>query len=309
MEKRLQSIRLPRDLTLGGTKQKKIFTPNLNVTRNKEKKELFLKNEEKKKQVNKRNSRNNKTFEKTERYVQSSGIFSDGIGNDAIRKARYERVSAPRDDTSMIMPVPKVKKDEWQVDNKNEHKVYDEIMGCDDPSDDDEKLPFAPLPWSEADLKETKVPIKVKPEIKVEYDESNLDLTRLKIDTDAIPAEFQDDDRFSDYNPALMLWSMPDSFAGKGLSDDPNIKTLFDYKLKEMLEGEIGKIQIRKSGKVEVLIGCVKYSLEPSNLQTFHEKVVEIDVEETNTEKSAVLGDIQSRFILNPDWQFLLKNS
>ncbi|XP_076261524.1 RNA polymerase III subunit C53 isoform X2 [Rhynchophorus ferrugineus] len=287
MEKRLQSIRLPRDLTLGGTKQKKIFTPNLNVTRNKEKKELFLKNEEKKKQVNKRNSRNNKTFEKTERYVQSSGIFSDGIGNDAIRKARYERVSAPRDDTSMIMPVPKVKKDEWQVDNKNEHKVYDEIMGCDDPSDDDEKLPFAPLPWSEADLKETKV----------------------KIDTDAIPAEFQDDDRFSDYNPALMLWSMPDSFAGKGLSDDPNIKTLFDYKLKEMLEGEIGKIQIRKSGKVEVLIGCVKYSLEPSNLQTFHEKVVEIDVEETNTEKSAVLGDIQSRFILNPDWQFLLKNS
>lgn len=39
MEKRLQSIRLPRDLTLGGTKQKKIFAPNLNVTRNKEKKE------------------------------------------------------------------------------------------------------------------------------------------------------------------------------------------------------------------------------------------------------------------------------
>lgn len=30
-------------------------------------------------------------------------------------------------------------------------------MGCDDLSDDDdEKLPFTPLPWSEADLKETK---------------------------------------------------------------------------------------------------------------------------------------------------------
>lgn len=75
----------------------------------------FLKNEEKKRQVNKRNSRNNKTFEKTERYVQSSGIFSEGIGNDAIKKARYERVSTARDEASMIMPVPKVKKDEWHV--------------------------------------------------------------------------------------------------------------------------------------------------------------------------------------------------
>lgn len=37
MEKRLQSLKLPRDLTLGGTKPKKTFAPNLNATRNKEK--------------------------------------------------------------------------------------------------------------------------------------------------------------------------------------------------------------------------------------------------------------------------------
>lgn len=35
---RLPSLRLPRDLTLGGTKQsKKVFTPNLNAVRNKNK--------------------------------------------------------------------------------------------------------------------------------------------------------------------------------------------------------------------------------------------------------------------------------
>lgn len=36
-EKRLQSLKLPRDLTLGGTKPKKVFVPNLNVARNKDK--------------------------------------------------------------------------------------------------------------------------------------------------------------------------------------------------------------------------------------------------------------------------------
>lgn len=34
---RLESLRLPRDLSLGGTKPKKIIQPNLNVTRSKQK--------------------------------------------------------------------------------------------------------------------------------------------------------------------------------------------------------------------------------------------------------------------------------
>lgn len=34
---RLQSFRIPRDLSLGGTKPKKLYTPNLNVARLKSK--------------------------------------------------------------------------------------------------------------------------------------------------------------------------------------------------------------------------------------------------------------------------------
>lgn len=34
---RLTSLALPRDLSLGGSKQKKVYTPNLNVVRNKNK--------------------------------------------------------------------------------------------------------------------------------------------------------------------------------------------------------------------------------------------------------------------------------
>lgn len=37
---RLSSLRLPRDLSLGGTKPKKVYTPNLNVIRNKDKSKM-----------------------------------------------------------------------------------------------------------------------------------------------------------------------------------------------------------------------------------------------------------------------------
>ncbi|XP_030746254.1 DNA-directed RNA polymerase III subunit RPC4-like [Sitophilus oryzae] len=313
MEKRLQSIKFPRDLTLGGTtKQKKIYTPNLNVSRNKTQKDQFLLNGEKKKKIQ-RQPRNNKTVAKSERFVQSTGIFSDGVGNNILRKTRPgERTSyTTKEDTAM--PVPKVRKNDWQiVDNKNELKIYDNLMGEDENTGDhEEKLPFSPLPWGESHIKQSSVPSSLKLDVKIEPDEcARLKLNRLKIESNgSIPREFKSANNFTDSNPALMLWSMPDSFAGKGLSDDPNVKTLFDYKLKNMLEGEIGKIRIRKSGKIEVLIGCVKYNLEDSKLKTFSEKIVAIDMSDPkSTPKSAVLGSVQSRFMLNPDWQFILKD-
>lgn len=39
---RLQSFRVPRDLSLGGTKPKKVYTPNLNVARLKNKPKEFV---------------------------------------------------------------------------------------------------------------------------------------------------------------------------------------------------------------------------------------------------------------------------
>lgn len=64
---------------------------------------------------------------------------------------------------------------------------------------------------------------------------------------------------------------MPDSLCGKGLSDDPNCKELFDYCLDSMLEGQIGKLVIRKSGKMEVHIGRGIYQMEQPNLECYSE--------------------------------------
>ncbi|XP_050313931.1 DNA-directed RNA polymerase III subunit RPC4 [Anthonomus grandis grandis] len=301
MENRLKSLK-HRDLTLGGSKPKKIFMPNLNVTRNKDKNGINIKSEFKPKLNNRRDLKNNKkVFDKAERFVQSSGIFSDGMGGEALKRARFE---SPREDTgSASMPVPKVKKDEWKVDSKKETKAYDDIMKYHDSSiEDDDITTFNPISWNEADLKESKAFI--KPEVK---SEPGVEMSKLKIKDTTIPEEFQHTELYSDYNPALMLWKVPDSFAAKGLSDDPNDQKCFDYKLSDMLEGQIGKMRIHKSGKIDVYLGSVRYDIEPADLESFLEKIVAIDVKGPQNASSLVLGQVQKRFILNPDWTNLIE--
>lgn len=70
-----------------------------------------------------------------------------------------------------------------------------------------------------------------------------------------------------------ILLQLPDSLCGKGLSDDPNCKDVFDYCLNDLLEGQIGKLLIRKSGKIEVHIGEARYFLEQPELETFREVI------------------------------------
>ncbi|XP_066248359.1 DNA-directed RNA polymerase III subunit RPC4 [Euwallacea similis] len=310
-ERRLQSLKLPRDLTLGGTKPKKTFAPNLNAARSKKSKDLFIKSEDKWKGNQRKDGRNNKKIvPRTERFIQSSGIFSQGIGSDALKKIRCERERAysSRDDTiSHTVPVPKIKKGDWQADSKTEARVYEDIMADNSLMEDEDDLSFSPMLWNESDLKEHKVFTVNKLEPKSE-EENSLKLDKLKIELGKNSKQFEEADRFSDYNPDLTLWKLPDSFAGKGLSDDPKDQTCRDYKLGEMLEGQIGKMRFRQSGKIEVFIGCMKYQIEASQLESFPEKIVAIDTKSPQS-NSVVLGKIQNRYVLNPDWNVLLKES
>lgn len=62
---------------------------------------------------------------------------------------------------------------------------------------------------------------------------------------------------------------MPDSLPGKGFIDDTNKVT--DFGLSQMMEGKIGKVLIRRSGKVEVQIGTMKYVLDSLAANPFKE--------------------------------------
>ncbi|CAG9759608.1 unnamed protein product [Ceutorhynchus assimilis] len=310
MEKRLQSFRLPRDLTLGGSKPKKKFVPNLSVARNKDNANglSFIKIEDKKKLVpTKKPTKNSQKFAgKSERFLQSNGIFSEGIGSD-VKKARNERTynNSPRNEPINGMTIPKLKKDKWQVNHKNETRVYEDLMDCESSSIDNEILAFAPTVWNENDFKGLSSTLS---STKTEFTlEPKIDLDRLKILANDLPKEFQNGNHFSDSNPSIALWNFPDSLAEKGLSENPNIDTLFDSKLANMPEGQIGKLRVHKSGKIDIIIGGTKYEIAPTPLESLPERVISIETNKKDVGKALVLGEIQHRYVLNPEWAGLVR--
>ncbi|KAG5873180.1 hypothetical protein JTB14_035233 [Gonioctena quinquepunctata] len=304
--KRLQSVRSPRDLNLGGTKlPKKQFVPNLNATRNKDKAKEFLKKNENKRMDRSNYAKRNHDRKNDSKYVQSSGIFSEGAGSDIVRTSRRpdRRYDKENDGGHPAMIMPTFTKNSYEIDKKNEDNVLDDIMGFEEDIGD-EKLPFEPISWHNSNYKEAPIKLEIKNELGV-----TPDLKNLKLEPPPpywINKEYIEDEGLSNDNPSMSIWRLPDSFAGKGLSDDPNCKKLFDYSLSEMLEGQIGKLVMRKSGKIEVHIGRIKYNLEPSDIEAYKEEIVSVEDTSGTQTTASVLGQIQNRYSLYPDWETLL---
>lgn len=69
---------------------------------------------------------------------------------------------------------------------------------------------------------------------------------------------------------------MPDTFPGKGFTEDSD--QLVDYTLNHMHEGQIGKILVRKSGKIEVYIGDIPYLIDAEENPEFFEVLLLVSV-------------------------------
>ncbi|XP_056646119.1 DNA-directed RNA polymerase III subunit RPC4-like [Diorhabda sublineata] len=305
---RLQSLKLPRELNLGASKQtKKVFVPNLNVKRNKEKAKEFNKKDERGKERVK--EKKEKHRDNSPKYVQSSGVFSEGVGSD-LRTNRWTGSRSDKEnDNAPIISMPTIKKNSFQVDKKTEDSVFNKITGCDEESDD-EKLPFKPIFWQNQ-LKKSSL-IKNENSIKVEQNNlSEKTLTpifkKIKLEPEQLLSnEFIKEEHLNTEHPSMSLWAMPPSFAGKGLSDDPNCKKIFDFCLRDMQEGQIGKILVRKSGKVEVHIGKMAYELEPEEYIPYKEDIISLNHMNKGKPKAAVLGNVKNRYSLIPHWDRLL---
>lgn len=100
----------------------------------------------------------------------------------------------------------------------------------------------------------------------------------------------------------LTFCQLPLSFAGKGLSDDPNDKTLTDYRLSDMLEGKIGTLKIRKSGKMEVQLGNMPYELVQRDPKDYEEELVLTGEDERGYSCLSVLGNVDNTFQLMPNF-------
>ncbi|CAG9861657.1 unnamed protein product [Phyllotreta striolata] len=268
---RLASIKLPRDLSLGGSKlNKKVYKPNLNVVRNKTNIENKLKEAEKPK------PRHLKGRERIKpKFIQSTGVFSEGIISDAPSLAPSLLFKKQCSFEKVVSIKPPVEKPN-EIDVKTEYKLHKELNPrycLDSDTDTEETLPFTPIDWNEAFF------ARVKTETQTHKDRIELD--KLK--------------------SHLNLWELPDSFNFKKETHGQ----LMDYHLTDMPEGKIGKVCVRKSGKVDVLIGRLSYELESCEWEAFAEHLVDINVE-SKANTASVLGRLENRYYLNPNWDYLV---
>lgn len=268
---RLQSLRLPRDLNLSGSKiqQKKVYKPNLNAVRNKNKSEKLRNNEQSK-------TKNTKHPEKLkERFVQSTGVFSEGIGphlhtiTKSEKQNRKDIKSSKKSDVINLQLTHSINDSSKHIvqDSAPNHLKIDK-----NDSDSEEYLAFTPSIWDN-----TFLDVKQK-----------IDITNNKL-----PTEYGYTKDMA--HQILTLWQLPDSFAYKG-------KKSSDFALSDIPKGQIGKISVHKSGKYNITIGNTNYLLD-STLHAPSEDVVCLTNE---TKESFVLDEIKNRFILSPDWNFLL---
>ncbi|KAG0151682.1 hypothetical protein CROQUDRAFT_667712 [Cronartium quercuum f. sp. fusiforme G11] len=74
------------------------------------------------------------------------------------------------------------------------------------------------------------------------------------------------------------------------------------------VEGQIGELIIRRSGRVQMLIGEVAYDVLPAAQATFHQEVAVLDPKpESNLRAMFVLGPTNKKFIVAPDVSSLLE--
>ncbi|XP_052752375.1 uncharacterized protein LOC113522270 isoform X4 [Galleria mellonella] len=151
---RLPSFKAPRDLTLGANKpNKKVFTPNLNVTRNKNKgPTLNISRDPKKDDKGRRDRKNDrKNFRNGPNIIKSGGVFSEGLGSS---ERHYNRTSYGREsEPAAALQKPTIRvKDVIKIDKELEEQKIKSVVG-DSNYDDDSSVDFKRVIEKDAPVK------------------------------------------------------------------------------------------------------------------------------------------------------------
>ncbi|CAK1545403.1 unnamed protein product [Leptosia nina] len=338
---RLASLKAPRDLLLGGAKpNKKVFTPNLNVTRNKNKGASTTNNRDlKKDEKNKRSQKNdrNRNSRNSQNIIKSSGVFSEGMGS---AERISSRVSYGRDvNTEPKMQKPTIRvKDVVKIDKELEEEKIKAILS-EDGKEVEEAEDFkqvleadAPvrLPMDELGLTSSNKPsLKIKEEVVVKQEPSE--------DGEMFTAQGEKPrpdvkDMFEDVSvanllksdkPTLLLLQLSDTLPGRGGSrDDDHKKPLstpssssetteepkppVDTRchLSDLEEGRIGNLRIHRSGRITLALGSTIFEVSSGTKASFYQEVVSVGVDEASRSASVTsLGQLQHKLNITPDWE------
>ncbi|ESO93285.1 hypothetical protein LOTGIDRAFT_232725 [Lottia gigantea] len=335
---RLPSLKGPRDLTLGGV-PKKVFTPTIPARRDKVKENPAPQKSSKPNTStrgrNERGRGRGRGRGRENTLVQSHSIFEQG---PAQKQSRGGSGISYREDGGGSSKVS-VKKE------KNvSHKDLDLLLRDDfiDDGDIQDDMPPVMLPLSCKLKEEIEIKSDLKVEKEDEEDSKSSNDTEMKCDeklkTSSSPRKFKNeimDDLscksiFSKFGKAeegeLIFFQLPDTLPGlpptrKQDSDKPSdtstttdsnktdTETVSDRlstcSLADFSEGQIGKLQIRKSGKIELLIGNVKLDVTAGTPSGFLQEVVSVNTAD-GTGSMCVLGHIKHRLICTPNFESLL---
>ncbi|KAF3854092.1 hypothetical protein F7725_014780 [Dissostichus mawsoni] len=79
--------------------------------------------------------------------------------------------------------------------------------------------------------------------------------------------------------------------------------------LSQLPEGFLGKLQIRKSGKVELKMGQVVMDVSEGAAFSFLQQLVSVRLSDGRTGDMMVLGNVRHKLVLSPDFQALLREA
>ncbi|XP_051897038.1 DNA-directed RNA polymerase III subunit RPC4 [Pristis pectinata] len=77
--------------------------------------------------------------------------------------------------------------------------------------------------------------------------------------------------------------------------------------LMDLTEGQIGKLLIRKSGRVQLVLGQVTLDVTMGTTCSFLQELVSIGIGENRTGEMTVLGHVKHKLVCSPDFEALLE--
>ncbi|KAI5645871.1 RNA polymerase III RPC4 domain-containing protein [Phthorimaea operculella] len=338
---RLASFKPPRDYSLGAAKpNKKVFTPNLNVTRNKNKGSSSNNTREnKKEEKGKRDRKNdrNRDFNKNgPNIIKSSGVFSEGLGS---RERNYNRSSFGRessDSAPVTLQRPTIRvKDVVKIDKELEEQKIKMVMNRGTLGDVEiedfnqandleapVKLPMDNIGYNRK--RSSKVQVKKEVVVKTEPLEDGMGvpevdtkpLLDLKLeayeDTDVV-------DLLRNTNPTMMLIKLPDTLPGRGVggeddgpprrkpAEQPSTSAGASEDNPTLAEGKVGKLQVRRSGRVTLRLGDTCLEVTLGTKSSFHQEIVSVGADpESRSARIVSLGPLTHKLTVAPDWESML---
>ncbi|KAM3591884.1 uncharacterized protein V6R79_008986 [Siganus canaliculatus] len=336
---RLTSLRI-RDLTLGGAlkKPKKTFEPNVHALRKskdelKEDVHVAPKKERRERDERKRESRGRRR--ERPQTIQSHSIFEQGPV-DTLRKTAWRGVPGLHDSTSS--PVCKLVKKERTVSEEDEEEILSKLQRDDfieDPGlKNDAKLSPIQLPLNQpSSFTKRPTPMTTGPEDRPTVRPSFCGTRTEQPSLVEVLQDLRLEDR-----EELFFMQLPDCLpaaasaqkvdpASRPPTDKPGKKDCkADDKrpaqtqgatakhmscpvLSQLPEGFLGKLQIRKSGKVELKLGDIVLDVSEGAAFSFLQQLVSVHLCEGQTGDMMVLGNVHHKLVLSPDFQALLRQA